>query len=90
MTATSRSNGVAVDERGATTASAQPAQLVDAHSCNETDPAARSEADLALTGLLVEIRKVMFLPSSDPTRIAVMAEKHRVLALVQRVQARQS
>ena len=45
---------------------------------------------MALARLLVEIRKVMFLPPTDPTRIAVMAEKRRVLALVEAVQARPS
>ncbi len=46
----------------------------------------RSTADGALAELLVEIRKVMILPPADPTRIAVMAEKRRVLALVEAYQ----
>ena len=88
MTATSQSKGDAFDERVAKAPGEQPEQLDDAHSCNETGTAARSEADVALARLLVEIRKVMFLPPTDPTRIAVMAEKRRVLALVEAYQTR--
>ena len=90
MTATPRFNGDPSDEQCATTACAQLTQLGDARSSNETGTADRSTADVALARLLVEIRKVMFLSPTDPTRIAVMAEKRRVLKLVEAVQTRPS
>lgn len=44
--------------------------------------AAAREALAAMGPMLREIREVMYLPEADPRRVAAIAEKRRVLALI--------
>jgi hypothetical protein len=89
VTATSWFNGDPSDEPAAS-AGVQPDHLADFRIYNQTYTAARSDADVATARLLVEIPKVMFLPSTSPTRIAVLAEKRRLVALIEAHQTRPS
>ncbi len=47
-----------------------------------TEHTTTADPNAALTALLPEIQRVQFLPAADPDRVAVMAEKTRVLDLI--------
>jgi hypothetical protein len=52
-----------------------------------TPDEAADEARRAMGPMLASIREVMYLPDDDPRRQAAMAEKHRVLALIEKSKA---
>jgi uncharacterized protein YbjT (DUF2867 family) len=53
-----------------------------------TPKEAGDEAMAAMGPMLAEIRAVMYLPDDNPRRQAAMAEKRRVLALIERSNGR--
>jgi hypothetical protein len=90
MTPTDQSINKSLNEPVTKAGDLQPEQLNVAQVGDDTDTTDRSATDVAPGRLLVEIQNVMFLPPADPTRIAVMAEKSRVLALIEAHQTRPS
>jgi hypothetical protein len=50
---------------------------------------ASDEAMAAMPAMLRAVREVMYLDDSDPRRVAAMAEKRRVLALIERASGRE-